>query len=247
MSYPDQGELFKAKNKKSNHLIFFAHFFQGHKKALKRHIEFVNELGFDAYAFNLKDSPKEHLYIPYSHITKKFGMKHALADQIDYHLDLLTEYNTKIIFVFSNVAGCAIEAVARRIQAKKNDVIGMVCDSGPGGRFIYSSYKLIQEQLGIKSLPLKLINTPIVAFGWSPKLHKDIAADLALFPNNFPLLSIRGWRDQLISPEHIDEIFEPHKNLKWKKLSLPEAGHLNGLRDFPSEYCPAVQNFLEQI
>ncbi len=33
----------------------------------------------------------------------------------------------------------------------------------------------------------------------------------------------------------------------WKKLSLPEAGHLNGLRDFPSEYKPAVEDFLNQF
>ncbi len=44
MVFPDGGELFKAEHKKSETLIFFAHFFQGHKKALKRHIEFVNEL-----------------------------------------------------------------------------------------------------------------------------------------------------------------------------------------------------------
>ena len=44
-SYPDDGELFKAKQKKQVKLIFFAHFFKGHKKALRRHIELVNELG----------------------------------------------------------------------------------------------------------------------------------------------------------------------------------------------------------
>ena len=48
MIYPDDGELFKAQQRKSDILIFFVHFFQGHKKALKRHIELVNELGFDA-------------------------------------------------------------------------------------------------------------------------------------------------------------------------------------------------------
>ena len=51
--FPDDGELFKSAQKKSETLIFFAHHFQGHKKALRRHIEFVNELGFDAYVFNL--------------------------------------------------------------------------------------------------------------------------------------------------------------------------------------------------
>ena len=97
-AYPDQGELFKASKKKQDALIFFAHFYKGHKKALKRHIQFVNDLGYDAYAYNLKDSPKDHFGLPYSHVSKKFGMKHALADQIEEHLNLLSDYPKKIVF-----------------------------------------------------------------------------------------------------------------------------------------------------
>ena len=113
MQYPDEGELFKVEKskKKSDSLIFFVHFFKGHKKALKRHVELVNEFGYDAYVFNLRDSFKEHQLLPYSPISKKFGMKHALADQIEEHLDLLPEYKNKIVFAFSNVAGSAIEAL----------------------------------------------------------------------------------------------------------------------------------------
>ena len=248
MHFPDGGELFKASEKKSEHLVFFAHFFKGHKKALRRHIDLVNELGFDAYAFNLKDDLKEHAFIPYNHTTKKFGMKHALAEQIGQHLDLITTYKTKIIFAFSNVAGCAIEAHTLRLKEGKNDVVAMVCDSGPGGaNFFSQSYNLLKEQMGVTSLPLQIIGTPAVAFGWSPKLNKDISRDLESFPEGFPLLSIRGWRDKLITPQDIDKVFNNHKNLNWKKLSLPEAGHLNGLRDFPSEYKPAVEDFLNQF
>ena len=247
MAYPDDGEIFKAEQKKSDDLIFFVHFYKGNKKLLRRHIEFVNELGFDAYAFNLKDSAKQYHYIPYSHIAHKFGMKHALADQIQQHLDLLPEYKTKLVYAFSNVAGCAIEAIARRLKDDKKDIKGMVCDSGPGDHLIYSSYMLLEEEMHVTSWPLKILGTPAVTIGWSPYLHHDIGHDLDTFPKGFPLLSIRGWRDKMISPKHIDEIFEPHKNLNWKKLSLPEAGHLNGLRDFPSEYRPAVEDFLHQF
>lgn len=243
--FPDQGELFKAPTKRSERLVFFVHFFQGHKKALKRHIEFVNELGFDAYAFNLQDSPKDHYFVPYSPVSKKFGMKHALADQIESHFNLLPEYKEKIIFAFSNITGCCFEFMARKFAAGDRDITAMVCDSGPGESFIYSSYKLAQHQIGIKSFPLKIAVTPLIAFGWSPSLHKDIKNDLDKFPDQFPILSIRGWRDPMISPKHIDQIFEKHSQLKWQKLSLPEAAHLNGLRDFPSEYKPAVTQFIE--
>ncbi|MGZ3691174.1 MAG: hypothetical protein ACXVAX_06710 [Pseudobdellovibrio sp.] len=244
MSYPDEGELFKAPQKKSEHLIFFAHFFKGHKKVLKRHVELVNELGYDAYVFNLRDDMSDHQYLPYSYVSEKFGMKHALADQIEEHLNLLPEYKTKIVFAFSNVAACAIEAMARRDE---KDVIALICDSGPGAAFIYSSYKLVEQQFHVKSLPLKLLGTPLVMLAWSSEMHKDVPADLKKFPEGFPILSIRGWKDKLISPSHIDQIFEPHKNLHWVKLALPEAGHLTGLKEYPNEYRSGLVNFLESL
>ena len=244
MNYPDEGELFLSVQKKSDTLIFFAHHFQGHKKTLRRHVEFVNELGFDAYVFNLNDNPKNHYFVPYSYISKKFGMKHALADQIEMHFNLLTDYKTKIIYAFSNVTGCCIEFMARHFSEGKKEIIAMVCDSGPGINFVYSAFQLVEHEFKIKFLPLKALLTPVVALGWDPSLHKEIKTDLQKFPVHFPLLSIRGWKDPMISPKHIDEIFEAHKNLNWKKLALPEAGHLNGLRDFASDYKPVVIEFL---
>lgn len=249
--FPDDGELYFSENKSSDTLIFFCHFFQGHKKALKRHIDMVKKLGFDAYAFNLNDSPKNHFYVPYSERSHKFGMKHALADQIEDHIDLLMEKfpNRKIaIFAFSNVAGCAIEAMARRFrEGDWKSVVGLLADSGPGAEFFFSSYKLLEHQLKISSLPLKILGTPIVAYGWSPSLNKDIVADLKSFPNGFPVMSIRGWKDQLIAPKHIDKIFEAAPNLLWQKLSLTEAQHLTGLRDFPDDYQPPVEMFLKKL
>lgn len=245
---PDDGEFYFSNKKSSETLIFFCHFFQGHKKALKRHVEFVKQIGYDAYAFNLNDSPKSHFYVPYSERSHKFGMKHALADQIEDHLEILIDKFPKrkiVIFAFSNVAGCAIEAMARRFKDNDwKDVVGLITDSGPGAQFFYSSFKLIEQQMKVTSLPLKILGTPFVAYGWSPSLNKDISQDLRSFPKGFPVLSIRGWKDQLISPKHIDQIFEAAPNIQWQKLSLTEAQHLTGLRDFPHEYQPPVESFL---
>ena len=189
MNYPDEGELFKAAQKKSDHLIFFAHFFKGHKKVLRRHVDLVNELGYDAYVFNLLDDFGDHYYVPYSETSEKFGMKHALADQIEEHLNELAEYKTKIMFAFSNVAGSAIEAMARR---DIDDVVALICDSGPGASFVYSSYKLAQEQFKLGFLPLKLLATPLIMYGWSKDKNKDVPEDLKRLPKGFPVLSIRG-------------------------------------------------------
>jgi hypothetical protein len=253
--FPDKGEIYLSPvtdpQKKTDTLVFFCHFFQGHKKALKRHYDFVNELGFDAYGFNLNDSAKNHYYLPYSERSHKFGMKHALADQIQDHLDLVMDRFPQrkiVVFAFSNVAGCAIEAMARKFNSNEGTQFSaLVCDSGPGAQFFFSSFKLIEQQLKVTSLPLKIIGTPLVAYGWSPSLNKDIAADLNEFPKHFPVLSIRGWKDKLIAPKHIDQIFEGAKSIQWKKLSLPLAEHLTGLRDYPDEYKPQVQNFLNDF
>lgn len=242
--FPDQGELFKASNKKHEALIFFVHFYNGHKKALLRHIRFVNQLGYDAYAFNLQDKMKQHYMVPYSYISHKFGLKHALADQIEQHLDLLNDRKEKIMFAFSNVSGCAIEVMARRPDISFK---GLICDSGPTLDFVNSAYKLYTYAEPIHSLPMKLIAAPVFAAAWSKDLHQDILEDLKKLPQGFQVLSIRGWKDKLITPAGIDKIFEPCKNLVWQKLSLPEAEHLTGLRDFPHEYKPVVEEFLNRL
>ncbi len=246
--YPDEGEIYQAGEKKerknSDTLIFFVHFFGGHKKALRRHIEFVNELGYDAYAFNLRDELNEHYYVPYSEVSEKFGLKHAMADQIEEHLDLITGYKSVIVFAFSNMAGCAIEAMARRdISPFK----ALICDSGPGASFVQSSYRFLGEQFKVKFVPLRLLATPLFILSWSKAAHKDIPEDLKKFPNGFPVLSIRGWKDVLIKTSDIDQIFEPCKNINWTKLSLPEAQHLTGLKDYPNEYRSGVEDFLKNL
>jgi hypothetical protein len=135
------------------------------------------------------------------------------------------------------------------VMARRPDLgfKALICDSGPTANFVDSAYKLYTHARPIKFLPLRLAATPVLALGWSSSLHKDIKIDLQKLPEGFPVLSIRGWKDPLIAAADIDKLFEPCTNLVWQKLSLPEAGHLTGLRDFPGEYKPAVTDFLGQV
>lgn len=242
-TFPFEGEFFLARNKKFEELIFFVHFFDGSKKQLLRHIRLVNELGFDAFAFQLQGTHRDltKLKIPVS-AKSKFGLKHAYADQIEHLLNEIP--GQKIIFSFSNPSASAIEAIARR---NCSDILGMICDSGPTAEFIPSAFKLYTHEFKIRSFALRTILTPFLSAAWSLHFHKDIHKDLETFPEGFRILSIRGWKDLLIPPEHIDAVFEPHVNLNWSKLSLPEAGHLTGLRDFKQEYAPALKSFLEAL
>lgn len=238
--FPFQGEFFPSSKKKYAEIIFFVPFYQGKKSQLQRHIDFVNELGFDAFAFELEGDHTDILKgrIPLT-AQKKFGAKHRYSEQIEQLLNMLP--GQKIVFSFSNPCAAAFEALARR---QCSDTKAMICDSGPTAKFIPSAWNLYTHEMKVNFLPLKALLTPLLSFGWSPLLHKDIHKDLKQFPKGYPILSIRGWKDKLIPPAHIDEVFSPHKNLDWQKLSLPEGGHLNGLRDFPDEYRPTVEDFL---
>jgi hypothetical protein len=240
---PFNGEFFFSKSKRYNETVFFVHFYDGSKRQLLRHIKLVNELGFDAFAFNLKGTHAElkKFELPVSP-QGKFGTKHIYADQIERMLNEVP--GSKIVFAFSNPSAAAIEAMARR---HCSDTVALICDSGPTARFMPSAYQLFDEQYNIKSRLVRLALTPILSLGWSPFLHKDLKNDLNTFPKGFKILSIRGWKDKLIPPTHIDEVFEPHTQLNWTQLSLPEAGHLRGLADFKADYVPAVSKFLESV
>lgn len=245
--FPDKGQLYQSnEHQPSKTLVFFVHFYNGHKKALQRHIEFVNELGYDAYAFNLNDSIFDYHLLPWSKSHKKFGLKHVMADQIEKHFDLLTEYDSKIIYAFSNVSASAIEMMARKFEKNDKSLVGLLCDSGPGSDLTSASYNLLKHEFKL-GLFQRSFSTPLFTLLWGAQHTKDLKHDFNLFPKNFPVLSLRGWRDVFISPKSIDRIFEGHSQLRLHRVDLPEAGHLNGLRDFPSEYKPPVQFFLSEL
>ncbi len=239
MDYPFDGEYYPSTQKKFNEVIFFVHFYEGSKQVLKRHIDVVNELGFDAFAFNLID--KMALLI--NPLSKKNipGIKHIWADQINDLFNLIPQ--KKIVYSFSNPTTSAIEAMAGRNNL---DIVALICDSGPSDKFLTSVFHLFQyfKKDGLVSSFAKTIITPMI---WSPFLHSDVHMHLQKFPKGFKVLSIRGWKDLLIPPNHIDGVFERHSNLDWRKLSLPKAGHLNGLKDFKDDYLAGLVPFLNEV
>ncbi len=240
---PYDGEFFFSQNKKYKELIFFVHFYEGSKRQLLRHIRFVNQLGFDAFAFNLQGDFRdlEKLKLPFTP-NKKYGLKHAYAYQIGELLNLIP--GDKIIYSFSNPSGSAIEAIRER---NFRDIKALVCDSGPSGYFVRSGINLFRYDLKDRvTLPF-LLFSPLITLSWSPFLHLDIHKDLSKFPKDFPIFTIEGEKDLLIPPPHIEKIFQKHKQLNWNRKILPLAGHLNGLRDFKVDYENAVVPFLKKV
>lgn len=237
--FPYNGQLHKSLNKKYDEIVIFILFYEGEQISLKKHISLMNELGFDAFSFDLR-SRFDWLQKPISR-DGQIGLKHCYADQITDVLNLFP--NFKIVYSFSNPSASAIEAMAFR---QCSDIKALICDSGPSGKLIESIFSLFQLYKN-DSLLVSLTKTLLSPVAWSLKFHADVHKHLNQFPTQFPILSIRGWKDELIPPSHIDAIFEKHPQLNWKKLSLPRAGHLNGLKDFPVEYKKGVEHFINSI
>lgn len=232
------GELSRAREKRFEETIVFVPFFGAKKAQLRRHAEFVNRLGFDCVLFDLKFSIDQTLVSARA----GFGLKHVWADQIEKILNEVP--GRKIVFSFSNPSASAIEAIARR---NATDITALICDGGPSAKLLLSMVNYYRVEEPIRFAPARWLAALTGTLAWSPRFMEIIHADLRRLPKNFRILSIRGWKDPLISPDHIDQVFEPHTHLDWTKLSLPKGAHLNGLKDFRDEYAPPVTRFLESV
>jgi pimeloyl-ACP methyl ester carboxylesterase len=242
LNLPFSGELFRAPEKKFNETMVLVPFFGGTKSMLRRHVDFLNKIGYDVVAFTLKNleytSPKFTLFSA----NQLLGVKHIWADQVEAILNQIP--GNKILFAFSNPSASAIEAIVRR---NATDVTGLVCDSGPSGHLLSSMYNYFSHYSPIKLIPLRALAALAMTLSWSPQFHSIVHGDLEKIPDGFKILSIRGWKDNIIPAHDIDKVFEPHLNVDWQRLSLPQAGHLNGLKDFAEEYETPVAEFLKGI
>lgn len=240
-SLPFAGVLHPAAKKTRNEIVLVVPFYGAERHQLKRHIQFLNDQGFDCVDFELDDDIRK-FYKAFSRTDGRFGFKEIWTDQIERMLNELP--GRKIVFAFSNPSASAIEAIARR---HGSDINGLIIDSGPSGDLFESLINFYKHETKIPFYPLRVAAAFGTTLVWHPQYRTIMAADLAKFPSSLKVLSIRGWKDKLITPKMIDEIFEGHKQIDWQKLSLPQAGHLNGLKDFPEEYVPKVAEFLKSI
>ena len=239
---PFDAEVFEPENLQSDLTVVFVHHFGGSKATLRRHIQFFNALGFRAVGFSM--TSRFRVYFGELPVSSEFefGLKHVYAEQINSVLNAIP--GRKIIYAFSNPCGSAIEAVASR---HGTDVAALICDSGPTANVWRSTLSYVNKENSIPLLPLRAAFSALYSFTWSPQVNQEIAKDLASLPEGFKILSVRGWKDTIIPPASIDPVFRPHSNLDWRKLGLPEAGHLDGLKNHKDDYAAGVMQFLKQL
>ena len=246
LKIPFDGEFRPAPTKKFLETIVLVPFYGARKSSLRRHIEFLNDLGYDVVVFDLKKDPRglgtSILSNSLVSSQQTLGMKHIWTDQIEAVLNSLP--GQKILYAFSNPSASAIEAVARR---HASDITGLICDSGPSGNLYHSLINYFTYEEPVRFLPMRMALAFGLTVGWSPHFSSSVHDDIEKLPKHFKILSIRGWKDKIISAEDIDKIFEPHLNIDWQRLSLPQADHVTGLRDFKEDYEGPVEEFLKPI
>lgn len=221
--------------------LVFVPFFGGGRSQLKKHIELIEGLGFTTEFIDLDDEFKA-LFTNVFSANKGLGFKHVWADRIESALNQIP--GKKIVFSMSNPSSGAIEAISRRAAS---DIRALICEGGPTNNFWESIVNYLTHEKPIGFKPARWALAAATTVLWTPDFRKSLHEDLSVLPSKFPILSIRGWKDPLIDSKDIDAVFEGHENLDWQKLSLPEAGHLNGLKDYPDEYTGPLKKFLEKV
>ena len=266
-------EGFPAPSRSLDPMVLIVPFFGGTSAHLKRHIKFVNDLGFDASLVNLT---VPHLRDPRPPISRRgqIGLKYVWADRIEDDLrDLGRRFPDRpvIVYAFSGPAAAAFAAIARLRQADARHspkllrkageflwgksqvntnaprVLGIVCDSGPFVDLWRCNWKYMYHSFGLKFLPLRGAATAASILIWGYDAEATLHEDLRTTGRGLPILSIRGWNDKLISVDAIDAAFPRDADLDLKVLSIPQAGHLDGLKSSPETYVPRVESFLKSL
>ena len=234
-----------APNKKYKEPIVFVHFFDGSPALIKKHIDLVNEFGFDAYSYQVSFHLTKRRPLDFLPHNNRLGLKNLWTIDL---LNILKKIDgPKILYSFSNPASSAIEVTSKFFKEGSKEIKAIICDSGPFVDLFKCSRNLSTHYLKIKNPLANLSSSLFMTFGLSPNHSANLHKDLASLPENFPILSIRGWKDELVPVKSIEKVFEPHKHIDLDTLILPEAGHLNGLKDFSSAYIPKVDLFLKKV
>ncbi len=216
-------------------IVVMVHFYGGQQRILSRHIQILNDLGYDVFAYNMPSFAGSKLSLFYK---GRFGLKHLFSHMLSYFLDQLP--GKKIIFSFSNPSAAAIEVIYDRTKENRNDVVGLICDSGPSQAFIRSAWNLAFSLRGQNSL------LALFAVAWSLFLHQEIRYQLRRFPLQFPILSIRGQLDPIIPPWHIEKIFKKMESYIFvTAIIFEQAGHLDACKKEPEVYKAVLKKWLE--
>lgn len=232
----------EAPSKQSNLLIVCTHHFGGNQKYLKNNVRVFNELGYDSLTFDFETPPNEFSGLKeWIKLMWRRNLYSKWSEQIINTMNLTNE--PKVIFSQSFSGLTAINAMA---QVEFKNIHGFIGDGGP-----FLSLPQCLWNLYTHAYPIPLFLRPWICLAsltlLGRKIGKVTHRQLNKFPKDFPVLSIRAERDQLIHPKAIDKVFAPHPQIDIQKVSFKNSNHLHPIKDHPEKYKEVLRQFLEPI
>ena len=242
---------YPAQNKKSHLLLVLLHCMGGHVLQLKRHIAFLNSLGFSIYTYPAFAHSTTILLpqsgdcpLPESLISTLRAGKNNIfeiwAEELNQHLDHLPVADPKVIFSFSLPSVSAFLSLSRR-----PDIKALICDGGPFLNVHRCVYRLFAHYYQVPSPWLKMYFSVQMAWIFRDLFLGSLIQKIQV-PSNFPILSLRGGRDQQVHPVDINLFFQKIKT-KPQVCVLKKSDHLKGLKAEPELYTQTVQQFLNRL
>lgn len=238
-NFPYEGEMFHPEQKKFEEIIVFVHWYGGHKKQLRRHIQFVNQMGFRAFAFNLFPQPFKGSWKLLKN--PKTYFKTLVSRWSQQVLEVLSglQKEKKILFGFS--FGCN---VVTQVFVKIPHTTAVVFDGGPFSGF-ENSWRYLSYQESIKNPFLKsLAVLPWSLFCGFFSLRLKMYKALKSWPADLPVLSFRVIKDKLVPPDSINKILKSQTHLNQTVVLIPYVQHLQGMKFQPDLYKKNLEKFL---
>jgi pimeloyl-ACP methyl ester carboxylesterase len=219
-------------------LIVFVHHFGGSSTSSKRHVNAVNDLGFDAVTFSLSwHGEKKRRTVPV------LMMAHWWKKEIEQVLEQVGPDRQKITFSFSGPSAPTLSVVADRLKVEArsgapSDVVASICDSGPFVDAWRCTRHMIEQVYGITRTWQREAVLASMMMVWGPGHNRRLfraISEIAEDKPDYPILSIRGTLDTIVPIEKIRKAFAS-SNLAGLEVFEIDAGHLTALRDRPAEY-----------
>ncbi len=229
-----------AKETKFKPTVIFVHHMWGSHKTCWRHFRYLNDKGFNCISFDLLmgSSHTKYQYHPEMKYIYK-GVFYIWTRQIRTILDSIE--GPKIVYSFSGPSLSALWACQGR-----DDIVKVICDGGPFHDLYENTKNFFYYEIGIKNKTLNAIASFFGTAIWGYKPLRKLHQVLSFWPSNIPILSIRGRQDNIVNIESIRAVFDPHPKLDLTVLELQHGKHLDGIRDYPEEYCKTMYPFIKK-
>ncbi len=239
---PYEGRYFRAPHKSFQETVIFVHHYGGNRSSVRKHQEFLSDLGFDTVSFTLSQPARPQFLEGFLLNELKPGLRERWTEEILKVIQCVP--GKKILYTFSFPSAATAIAMAK---SESHDIQAWIADGGP---FLMPLTCFWNYYTHIEKTPalwrrIARVGLGAVSLGML-RLKDELSAALSRLPKGFPVLSIRSWQDPLVPISAIDEAFVGQSHIHLETLTLAEAGHIDGLLRFPEEYKPRVEKFLNR-